>query len=52
MNFKAIHWLGLGIIINIFSGCAVVTTAVAVTATVVEGAIDVVDVVTPDIIDD
>lgn len=34
------------------SGCMVVTTAVGVTTTVVGGAIDVVDAVTPDIIDD
>jgi hypothetical protein len=32
--------------------CVVVTTAVGVTTTAVGGAIDVVDAVTPDIIDD
>jgi len=34
------------------SGCMVVSAAVDVTTTVVGGAIDVVDAITPDIIDD
>jgi len=36
----------------LLSGCVVVTTAVGVTTTVVGGAIEVVDIVTPDIFDD
>jgi len=34
------------------TGCVVVSTAVGVTTTVVGGAIEVVDVITPDIFDD
>ncbi len=48
-SFLMICYLGL---LNLLSGCVVVTTAVGVTTTVVGGAIDVVDAVTPDVFDD
>jgi hypothetical protein len=40
------------ILISCLSGCVVVSAAVGVTTTVVGGVIDVVDTVTPDILDD
>jgi hypothetical protein len=52
---KVLHSLLLLSIAFSLSGCiavAVVSTAVSATTTVVGGAIDVVDAVTPDIIDD
>ncbi len=52
---KVLHSLLLLFIVFNLSGCiavAVVSTAVSATTTVVGGAIDVVDAVTPDIIDD
>ena len=40
------------ILLSSLSGCVVLSTAVGVTTTVVGGVIDVVDLVTPDILDD
>jgi hypothetical protein len=40
------------ILLSCISGCVVVSAAVGVTTTVVGGVIDVVDTVTPDILDD
>jgi hypothetical protein len=52
---KVLHCLFIVYFLIGLSGCvavSVVSTAVGVTATVVGGAIDVVDAVTPDILDD
>ncbi|MCP3674683.1 MAG: hypothetical protein GY829_09500 [Gammaproteobacteria bacterium] len=43
--------VAIALLINL-SGCTVVSVAVGATSAVVGGAIDVVDIVTPDIIDD
>jgi hypothetical protein len=40
------------LILTLNTGCAVVTATVGVASVVVGGAIEVVDIVTPDIIDD
>jgi hypothetical protein len=49
---KRMCFLFFSLMVLSLPSCVVVTTAVGVTTTVVGGAIDVVDAVTPDIIDD
>ncbi len=43
--------VAIALLVNL-SGCTVVSVAIGATSAVVGGAIDVVDIVTPDIIDD
>ncbi|MFD2094894.1 NF038104 family lipoprotein [Corallincola platygyrae] len=55
MQYKAVRLVLVILMLSQLSGCvaaAVVGTAVGVTTTVVGGAVDVADAVTPDITDD
>lgn len=52
MQAKINNVLVTSFILLLLNGCVVVTTAVGVTTTVVGGAIEIVDIVTPDIFDD